>query len=269
MYDFVSESFNKNISYEYKLSIQVSLNGFSFCIQKATGNGVLVFKNSDFAISGDHLLARRFRDWYNEEGLLQLTYKSCDLVINSANFSLVPEQLESEHLKKIISELLPDGKETEYAEGWIKSIRAKLVYHLPLELRKTITETLGESRLLHPVQKLVGYEKRAADHNLILAYFDEKDLYFLLKKEGELITCNYFHINHANDAVYFFLSVLQQFGLSAKQVVIKTSGKAIYLNELIVMLAKYFKSVKTLLPGHADKNELTTEILSEKVCLFN
>jgi len=268
MYDFVSETFNRNNSYEYKLSIQVSLNGFSFCIQNENENRVLVFRQADFVISGEHLLARRFRDWYDEEELLQLPYNKREVVVTSRNFSLVPEELESVSLKKTVSDLLIGKKDAEFAEGWIKSVKAKLIYHLPPDWAKTTGETLGESRLVHPVQKLIGYQKRASEKDLLLIFFDEKDMYLVLKKEEKLVLTNYFQINHTNDALYFVLTVLQQYELAPKKMTVQTCGKASYLADLKTMFTKYFQQVEQLLPLLSNANELNEALVSEHLCLF-
>ena len=268
MYDFVSESFNRTNSYKNKLSIQVSLNGFSFCIQNEEENRILLFKRADFVISGEHLLARRFRDWYNEEELLRLPFKKREVVLNSPHFSLVPHQLESISLKKTISDLLPGDKDAEYAEGWIKTIQAKLIYHLPSEWAKTTNETLGDSRLVHPVQKLIGYQKRSTEADLLLLYFDEKEMYLVLKKGDELVLTNFFRINHVNDALYFVLTALQQFDLVSKRMTVQTCGKASYLDELVSLFRKYFNRTEILLPTFLEKCELSNEILNQHLCLF-
>jgi len=268
MYDFVSESFNRNNSYEYKLSIQVSLNGFSFCIINEPESHLLVFKQVDFVISGEHLLARRFRDWYHEEAYLQLPFKNSEVVVTHRDFSLLPEQLESVSLKKTVSELLSGGKDIDYAEGWIKSIKAKLIYHLPPELAKTVNELLGESRLVHPIQKLIGYQKRSSLPDLAIIYLDEKDLYLVVKKNEELVLSNYFRINHANDALYYLLSTVQQLGLSPKQVTVQTCGKASYREELNSALQKYFEQVTLLLPQNIKDSEVSQELLAAYLCLF-
>ena len=268
MYDFIDESFNRNYLYENKLSIQVGLNGFSFCIQQADDNKILLFQEPQFVLSGFHLLARRFKEWCSEEELLKVPYKSREIVINSRNFALIPEQLESENLKKTISELLPEGRETEYAEGWIKSVKAKLVYHLPPGFAKTVVESIGESRLIHPVQKLIGVQKRTEQADSILLFFDEKDMYLVLKKDHELALCNIFRINHANDAIYFILSVLHQFDIRNKSVNVLTGGKASYLNELKSMLSKYFPFIGLLRPQAPESAAIPEEVLSKNVCLF-
>ncbi len=268
MYDFVSESFNRNISYEYKLSIQVSLNGFSFCVLGTENNQVLVFKQVDFVISSDQLLARRFRDWYNEEEVLQLPYQQRDIILYHPNFSLLPEEHESTDLKRIISEILHNEKDAEYAEGWIKAINAKLIYHLPPDWTATVNDTLGESRLIHPVQKLIGYQKRAQETNQLLICFDEKDMYLTLKLNDELVLCNYFRISFANDALYFILTILQQHGISPKKVDVQTCGKATYLEELKNLMLKYFPEVDLLLPQHLADTEISDTLLNAYLCLF-
>ena len=268
MFDFISESFNRNNSYEYKLSIQVSLNGFSFCIRNEADNQLLVFKQTDFVTSGEHLLARRFHDWVNDEELLLLPYDKKEVVVNHRNFSLLPEQLESENLKKSISELLPGGTDTEFAEGWIKAIKAKLIYHLPPELAKTINEVLGESRLMHPVQKLIGIQKRSPLSDLLLLYFDQQEMYLVLKKEDELALCNYFQINHANDALYYILTTVQQLGLFPKATNVSAGGKAAYREDLTTLLQKYFKHVEALIPQLPEGDTISIEVLSEHICLF-
>jgi len=49
----IDETLDKNLTANYNLSIQVSLDGFSFCIKDLIRNKYIVLKHIDFSLKGN------------------------------------------------------------------------------------------------------------------------------------------------------------------------------------------------------------------------
>lgn len=266
MFEFVDDSFNRENSFENILSIQLGLNGFSFCIRTESGH-LLYLKQLAVSISNDHLLARRFEDWCNEEELLLLPYREKQIYYTGNRFSLVPKQLDSESVNADIRQLvMAADADEEYAENWIEEIEAKLLFMLPRHLNKALQENLGDHRIMHLVQKLIALSAVESHDNKLLLFFNDKDLFFLLRKNQRLELCNVFHIQHENDAVYYVLAASRQLQVAYKNCNLTVAGKSVFRAQTMKHLSAYFGSVEPLVFTHHPSSGETD--VSELVCLL-
>ena len=267
MFEFVDDSFIKEKSFENILSIQVGLNGFSFCIRGKENNHLLYFKQFPVKTSSDHLFIRRLEDWCKEDELLQLPYYEKQVFYIGHRFSLVPEQLEHEELKSNVRSLIMSAhNEDEYAENWIEEIKAKLVYILPDRLHKVLNENLGSFKLKHIVQKLISSPVPESAKNNFLLFFDEKELIILARKEAQLVLCNIFKVNHVNDVIYYMLTLVKQLPIDSKNCLVQVSGKSDFMEGSVNSLSKHFNSIERF-PQNTDAR-LNQVAVSESVCLF-
>jgi|GEM_PF-3539468 len=228
----------------------------------------MVLKSKTFKTINSHLTDRRLYDWYNEETLLQGSYKRTDITFFTEKFSLIPEKYESETLKKTISNIFPAEKEDDYTENYIASLQAKLIYQVPTAIRKKLSDLFVDYQLIHPVQKLIPSTEPDCGKENILLFFDEKNMLLILRKKKEILFCNTFKVNHASDATYYTLTVLKQFGIPKENVSISLCGKAGYAEELSTQLSRYFSSIEKQYPLNVIGNGIDKKILSENLCLF-
>lgn len=267
MFEFVEDSFNRENSFENILSIQVGLNGFSFCIRKGENNKLLYFKQLAVKISSNHLFIRRVEDWFKEESLLLLPYREKHLYFIGHRFSLVPHQLESEELKSDLRMLLmAAGDEEEYAENWVEEIKAKLVFMLPDGMNKVLRDNLGDIRLKHVTQKLIALSTSESAENSMLLFFDEKKLFLLASKNQQLVLSNLFSINHANDVLYYTLTAAKQLKLDFGKCILQIAGKSDFMESAVNNLSAHCKSIAKL--PHLTEDQLSDANICESVCLF-
>lgn len=267
MHDFVDSSFSKENSHQYSLSIQVSLNGFSFCVRGGNGK-LLAFKPISVKISSEQLLTRRLEDWFNEEEFLQLSYRAKQVLFSGSKFSLVPQQLESDEVKATVQKLIlkPD-EETEHAENWVEALQAKLIFLLPDNLLLLLRDKLGDFKMGHILQPLIQQLFADAPGNQITLFFDEKDMYLLLKKDNRLMLCNVFRINHPNDALYYVLTAIRQHNLNTKNMAVQLTGRSQHLDALQQSFSDHFKETRTVNTPQTNDG-LEPRIIPEFVCLW-
>jgi hypothetical protein len=241
MHEFVTDkSFDLEKTFEYILSIQVSLNGFSFSVVCPTENKLLAFNHTPLKISSESLITRRFKDWISSERLFSKTFKKVQLILFSKEFTLVPEKYFNSEVKTEIPNLLFEHKrETEIAENFIIDQKSRIVFTLPKGMNKIITEYFGECEIIHPI-KLVANKHSKTDKKYCLRLIIETgNFYITLFKEGKIILANNFDYAHTNDLIYYVLTTLKQLSISPKETELVYSGTLENENTLST-LQKYF-----------------------------
>ena len=268
MYEFVSESFRLENTFEYILSIQVSLNGFSFSIRQEESDELVLLKTAPLKVSSKDLLSRRFQDWYNNEELLQKPYKRTNVIVLSNSFTLLPKQYSGKAtLEEIPHVLFNEAEKMEFAENHIESINATILFALPKNLNNTIQQTIGYCTIWHPVKALLNARSSSEDKQ-ISVYMDDKDLFLMVHKSNELVFCNSFRVNHANDIVYYALSVLKQLDIKTKDTIVKCAGNSAFSKDIYQLLPSYFKSVTFFSQAIKNTGIKDEGLIDENISLF-
>ena len=92
MFEFDTDAaFDIEKTSEYILSIQVSLDGFSFSVVHPGNNRILAFKHTPLKISSESILSRHFESWTSTEDLWTKPFRKTRLIVFSPRFSLIPE----------------------------------------------------------------------------------------------------------------------------------------------------------------------------------
>ncbi|NQU54940.1 MAG: DUF3822 family protein [Bacteroidetes bacterium] len=242
MFEFVTdESFDLEKTYEYILSIQVCLDGFSFSVVCPTENRLLAFKSTSLKISSNSLIARNFKEWATSEALLQKPFKKIRIVVFSNKYTLIPEQYSNKELKLEIPKILFDeNNELEIAENVINKLEARLVFALPAGINRIFTEQFGECEIIHPLKVIANQHSNAEKGLSLLLILDSENIYITLFNKNTVLLSNSFKQAHANDVVYYVLTVLKQLEIEPQTTELLYIGKSEIENDAINVLKKYF-----------------------------
>src|SRR5665647_3181406 len=88
---FIDKSFDPEQSNLYHLSIQISLDGFSFAILDIPKGKYTVLKSTNFFLKRPRLLNMHVREVVSQDELLGLKYKSVEIIYATEKFTLVPQ----------------------------------------------------------------------------------------------------------------------------------------------------------------------------------
>ena len=131
---FVDETLDLNLTLSYKLSIQVSLNGFSFCIIDPVRNKfiALLHKNFEKNLLLDDLQSL-VKNYIDGNELLNKEYKNIKIIWQSIKNTIIPQKyFDDKNLKKYfeLSHKLDDLDEIHYKK--LKYSDSYSVYAIPL-----------------------------------------------------------------------------------------------------------------------------------------
>lgn len=237
--------FDFNRTEEYKLSIQVSLDGFSFSVVHLHKNKLLAFGQFPITMSSESFLGRRFTEWFTEVEILQKTYSEVQLYYFSDKFTLVPSSFyEFKHQKKIIEKAFGKLNSNSVRDIYFPEDEANLIFTLPDSLNEAFEQTFPGYIILHPLSilsKKIHQGFIQEENEKLLALSFQNNFFSLLLFVGKkLQISNSFYFKHPNDVVFYTLSVLKSRNISPSKTTLLLSGKMYPESEVTTVLSDYF-----------------------------
>lgn len=272
MHELITDqSFEINNTNEYKLSIQLSLDGFSFLVTHKTERRLLALKNTRAIISSEKFLARRFAEWANSEEILSKPFAAVSVCFTTPKFTLVPHPFFVEEEKNAILNFLFDEQVPgEMMANNLDRHNSKLLFSIPADLKTVLDKFFGQYSLYHAGTVLSHQTHQIIDNNETGAtlFFGPGSFLLFLQHKENLVLANSFAFNHPNDVIYYVATALKQNNLQPQQCKVLVSGRIEKENECIELLKKYIGPTYFLLPDLKSTPESLNEPLHKFIALL-
>lgn len=261
--------FDNNRTEEYKLSIQVSLDGFSFSVLLGNECRLMAYGFSPVTISSEKFLGRRFAEWYDSQEILQKKYGEISLCYFSQKFTLIPSEF-YEYKKQTLAFNLNFGeqKENSILDKYLPDAEGNLVFALPDSLIETFTKIYPEYSVNHSIalfhQKILEKYPKENNKRVLALFFLKNTFSSLLYRDGRLLQINSFKFVHENDVIYYILSVLKALKLNSSKTQLLLAGNIKQNDNVHSSLSRHFEEIEFYVPPcHYNK-----EIFKEPLHLF-
>ncbi|MGV6832284.1 MAG: DUF3822 family protein [bacterium] len=242
-----------NISQQdkYKLSIQVSLNGLSFCILDTRTNCITTNYSISFnSKANPTILLDKLKNELNTNERLQLDFSSVAVIHNNELATLVPNELFTEdHLAdylKFNAAIL----QTDYITfDQIDELDVKNVYVPFINVNNYIFEQFGSFEYYHQHSLLLSYFVPLAFKNVESSVYINigQDLFEMLAYENKKLTfINKFEFHSKEDFIYYVMFSLEQLELDPEKVAVYITGLHNENKELFDIAYKYIRNVSEL-----------------------
>lgn len=232
----------------HKLSIQVGLDGLSFCILDTIGNKLALSHARAFERQLDpYRLQQELREAFREQGVLEYRFSEVVAIHRNLLFSLVPNALfDPAHLAdylKFNAKILP----TDHLDfDPLAGLELTNVYVPFTNVNNYLYDLFGEFEFKHTAtvlletflklpstaQGTVCYA-HLADSQLDLAVFAQKKLRFF----------NSFSIDTDTDFIYYLLFALEQLDLAPATLKLRLLGEVEEGDPYFNRAASYFENV--------------------------
>lgn len=243
--------FDFNRTEEYKLSIQVSLDGFSFSVVHIHENRLLAAGQFPITVSSERFLGRRFSEWFNEVDLFQKKYAEVQLYYFSDTFTLVPSPLyDFNKQNQVIEKTFGHQKGNSVRDNYLPEEEANLIFTIPDSLKEAFETKFPGYIILHPLsllsQKLHQNFLNDKNERLLAVSFKNHSFSLLLYFQNKLQISNNFNFQHSNDVIFYLLSVLKSRKINHSKTTLLLSGKVSPNSELASVLSEYFARTEFL-----------------------
>jgi len=245
---FIDETLDINLTQSYFLSIQVNLDGLSFCILDPVREKYIAFSNinfqKDLAIDDFYNALEKY---LQKDELLSQNYKHTKLIWLSSKNTLIPNSyFKKENLKKYFefNQKLDDLDEIHFNE--LKYIDAYSIFTIPNQIANIFIKQFP---------KICFYNQQAPfiENNLLKYHSESKKVFANINsnfidlsiiEKGKLLLYNNFAYKTEADIIYFVLYVFDQFKLNTQETELILSGFIHKESKLYSKLSEFISHIK-------------------------
>jgi hypothetical protein len=237
--------FNKN----YSLSIQISLDGFSFSILDEDRNKYVAFELYSIQEVDDYEdLAKLLGDLFDQLDIIKRRFNKINVIFEGSKSSLVPfplfDEIEIEHYLKFGHALVYDE---EACYDKLPNLQAYNVYALAKPIKELIKARFINYKICHTQSSLIEgllirYKNQDISNkvfvNVRLGYLD-----VLYIKDSKLEFSNTFKYKTNEDFAYFLINVLEELQLNPESIEMTLLGEIDKSSSIYEVLYKYIRNI--------------------------
>jgi len=234
-----------------ELSIQVNLNGLSFCILNRSSN-TIEFLNS---INFDNKLApfdvlNRLKAELSSNTVFSETFNSVIVIHQNELVNLVPKALFNETNKADYLKFNSKILRTDFISHDDISINETVNVYVPyVNINNYIFETFGEFVYKHASSVLFNtilQTTKAKEVPEVYINTNKKSIEVLVIDKGQLQLFNVFDYTTKEDFIYYVLFVFEQLNLDVETTVVHLSGSIDKNDELYTILYTYVRHINII-----------------------
>lgn len=239
----------------HKLSIQVGLNGLSFCVLDTIGNRIL---NSQNIVFGGELapydVQKSLIELFDTHGITDMSFSEVVVIHRNNLFSLVPKALFDENelanYLKFNAKILAND---HIAYDEIESYDMMNVYVPFVNINNYIYELFGEFEFRHNgtvlIQALLNSHGNNSEQAVCYVHVAENHMEIIVLSQKRLQLYNSFAYTTKEDFIYYLLFSLEQLKLASETVKLRLFGQIDEGDEYYSICAEYVKNISIFVPA--------------------
>lgn len=233
------------------LSIQISLNGLSFCILDTSEKTIHYLKSVTFdKKKSPYELLEKLEAAIETQSLLKQSFDAVYCVYQNELSCLVPEALfEEEHLAEYLKFNAKILKTDYIAYDVLPCIESMNVYIPLININNYIFETFGNFTYKHAstvlIESLIESQTQTASTALYLNV-NSNSFELLAIENKKLQFYNRFNYHSKEDFIYYLLYSVEQLKLDPESVKLHLLGNIDEKNELFQIAYRYIRHVELL-----------------------
>lgn len=246
-----------NSALEYhKLSIQVGLNGLSFCVLDTISNAILSADNVDFGKELSlHEVLKELKLLVNQHDLQKFKFSEVVAVHRNNLFSLVPKVLFDEkelpNYLKFNAKILANDL---IAFDEMANFDMVNVYVPFVNINNYLYDLYGEFKFMHSgsvlLQTLLTFYKNG-DESICYVYVANNQMEIAVVSDKHLLLFNSFEYRTQEDFIYYILFTLEQLKFDPSTIKLRLFGDLEQGDELYDICYEYVQNVSVYLPSNS------------------
>jgi len=229
-----------------KLSIQFSLDGFSFYISN-THHIISKFTSFKFTkpIKSPELILKEIKEIFRNEKTLQQDFETVSVVHQNTLSTLVPNQyFKDDDLNKYLKYSVKTITTDLIVYDDLNFIKAKNVYVPFVNINNFIFQNFGEFEYKHHSSILLEKLFSQSDNSLNFFVNISQSLFdIVVLKDSKILFYNIFEYETKEDFIYYILFTLEQLELSTDNTNVSLLGDINKQSELYKILYTYVRNI--------------------------
>ncbi len=247
----IDNSFDVNITTSYFLSIQLSLDGFSFCVLDPISNEYIQFWYKPINIHQNIEEVLQYELEHND--VLIYPYQKVFFSYTSHPHTLIPDSLFNKdeaatYLDFCFSKPNTLKQEQLAFYNKVKMADSWCVFQIPLKITQLLDKYYPEIKYLCQtipfIENALLHASTDTNSNQVHIYVSKGNFEIAVKKGNSLLLHNTFDYQNTKDFLYFTLFVIDQLKLDSHHTKIFLAGNIDKKMDLYITLKKYIKKVE-------------------------
>jgi len=232
----------------YSLSIQISLDGFSFCIYNSTLKQLEALKNYDIKVDNLDELLSKIKFIFKTEPLLDYNFNKVNVCHINNLSTLVPKSLfDSSKLNQYLNLSIKTLKNDYFDYDELSLIEAVNVYIPFVNVNNFMIDRFGSFEFNHIsslfIKNILEQSNKSINSKMYVYVFENK-LYIIVCEVKKLIFYNSFNYLTKEDFIYYILFVAEQLEMNSNNFELNLLGNITNNSELYILAHKYIKNIK-------------------------
>ncbi|WP_405567908.1 DUF3822 family protein [Polaribacter sp. Asnod6-C07] len=246
---------------DIKLSIQFSLDGFSFCISDLETKKKIFFTEYlfDDTLNSPVDLLNKIESIFKSDANLQLEYAKVDAIHQNNLSTLVPNVFFDENnLDAYLKHNIKTLKNDFITYDDLTNIEAKNVYIPFVNINNYLFQNFGEFEFNHHLTLLIDklLNKHTSDEKVMYVNVDKNSFDIVIIEDKNLILSNTFGYASKEDFVYYILFTAEQTQLNTEEFKLYFIGEINSESDIYKIAYKYIKNVFILESENTIFNDL-------------
>ncbi|CAI8379727.1 MAG: Uncharacterised protein [Polaribacter sp. SA4-10] len=238
-------------SNNHKLSIQFTLDGFSFCITNLDSQEIVHFCAYTFpkTLETPENLINHFETIFQEDNHLQEDFKEILVIHQNSLSTLVPNTLFlEEHLKEYLDFNIKTLETDFFAYDSIDQLAAKNVYVPFVNVNNYLFQNFGEFEYQHSITAFIKKLLQTTTNSEKTMFVDvwERQISVVVLENKKVLFSNSFTFTSKEDFIYYLLFTAEQLGLNTNEFPLFFTGDILEETEIYKIAYQYIRNVDFL-----------------------
>jgi hypothetical protein len=237
-----------------KLSIQVSLNGLSFCVADTVVQKLLLSDSVDFVEEKNPMLVLdELKKLFQEHQLDNMEFDEVVVVHSNTLFGLVPKSLfNANHLLEYLKFNTKVLASDVLSYDTVENHELVNVYVPYMNINNYIYELFGEFTYMHNgtvlLQSLMNNQTQNQE-TICYVHVSKSQLNITVLDQRKLLLYNSFLYDTKEDFAYYLLFVLEQLELDPKSAMVKLFGSIDEDDPIFQLCFSYIQNISIFAPS--------------------
>jgi len=232
---------------EKSLSIQLSLDGFSFCITDVFSETILALYHYPFKAPTPEVLLAEIKTIFESSALLKNEFKSVNICHENNLSTLIPNSLfDKDNLAAYLGYAVKTLKNDYYTYDTIETLEAVNVYIPFVNVNNYFIDTFGSFNYNHfsslLIKHLITFSPKTENPQVFVC-IAKSHFEIVVIKNQQLLLYNSFVYQTKEDFIYYLLFVAEQLKLNTETFKLCLLGNISTKDSLFAIAYKYVKDV--------------------------
>jgi hypothetical protein len=247
--ELFDETFDHDRSESYELSIQVSLNGFLFCINDTTRNlyiGLVSFP-FDYAVKQADDWPTYIKRVHESYPWLSNRFKKVKFCFESPSYTIVPKEFFVPEKGKQL--LMAVHRIDTFDEIWHNNFQEDIVsiFNIPSILVSEWLKIQKETRFIGYCDPVISFQQLGSSNSqdpTITVSLSSSFAIVIVSRGTKLLHCGSIIVVNPEDTVYHMVNICQKLNLTVGNVAVKFLGIYDDIDRIESLVDRYFLSSK-------------------------